>query len=254
MEEQTALAVRDVDAVPAEAGEITSLVELAIREKMPVEVLERLVALQERVTDRNAELAMAEALAAFQAECPPIPRTKTAEVRKNGTFQYSYHFAPLDKIAEVIRPYLQKHGLAYTHDGRVTDGEVESTCTLTHVAGAKRTATFRGPIDTSGGKNPIQQVASARSYGRRYSLIDVLGLTTEDDDDGAATASGEPISDEQAATLKDLLQKSGKDVRKWLAWMGHETVDEIPASEYFRAVGSLNEAIRKREAREGGDA
>jgi hypothetical protein len=87
-------------AVPP-ASEVSGLVRLAIEQNVSVEILERLVALQERVTARNAETAMAEALAAFQATCPPIPKTITAEVRKNGVKAYEYQFAPLDEVVRV---------------------------------------------------------------------------------------------------------------------------------------------------------
>jgi hypothetical protein len=222
----------------------SALIQLAIEQKVPVEVLERLVALHERVTERNAEVAMAEALAGFQAECPPVPRTRAAEIVKNGVKQYSYTFAPLDEIVRVIRPHLTKYQLSYVHDARVDKDRVEITCTLQHAAGAKRTATFEAPIDSSGGKNAIQQVGSARSYGRRYTLMDVLGLTTEDDDDGNGTdADGEAprLSEDQVANLSDLIESTGAKLGTFLRWIEAETLADIPASEYDRAVQALKQ-------------
>lgn len=232
------------------AVEVSGLVALAIERGVDVEVLERLVALQERVTQRNAESAMAQALALFQEECPSIRRVKTATVMKNGVKQYDYHFAPLDEIARVIRPVLAKHGLSYTHDGSIAGNEVETVCTLQHVEGAKRTATFRGPIDTSGGKNPIQQVASARSYGRRYSLMDVLGLTTEEDDDGhgAGEGTGQTISEPQEADLRALMREVKVDEQKFSAWLkksvGVEKLSEIPVERHGEVVAALEQKRR----------
>lgn len=236
-----------VAAAPSDSGEVSGLVRLAIEQKVPVEILERLVVLQERVTERNAEMAMAKALAAFQAECPSIARTKTADVKKDGRKLYDYQFAPLDEIARVIRPHLAKNGLSYVHDAEVTDRLVTVTCTLQHVEGAKRTATFTGPIDTSGGKNPIQQVSSARSYGRRYSLIDVLGLTTGDDDDGAG--AGGPgrceLTDRQAADLDSLMDEVAVDRKRFLKYLGVNSISEIRAADYPRAVKALEEKRRR---------
>lgn len=235
--------------VPARASEVSSLVQLALEKGVAVEVLERLVALQERVTDRNAEMAMAQALAAFQDECPPIRRVNTATVTKNGVKQYDYKFAPLEEIARAIRGTLAKHGLSYSHDGAVTGNEVETVCTLRHVEGAKRTATFRGPIDTSGGKNPIQQVASARSYGRRYSLMDVLGLTTEEDDDGhgagGETAAAEPITEGQEADLRALIREVGYNEKKLCEWLKVQKLAEIAEGDYRRAVDALERRRRR---------
>jgi hypothetical protein len=124
---------------------------------------------------------------------------------------------------------------------------VRTVCTLHHIAGAKRTATFFGPIDASGGKNPIQQIGSARSYGRRYTLMDVLGLVTEDDDDGRG-ADPVPCTDEQLATIRDLLTESGADEAAWLKYMGVEAVADIPAARYPEAVASLKKKAAKAKA------
>jgi len=226
-----------------EGAEVSSLVALAIRERVPVEVLERLVALQERVTARNAETAMAEALAAFQATCPPIPKTITAEVRKNGVKAYEYQFAPLDEVVRVIRPHLTRTGLSFVHDSTVDQKSITVTCTLQHVEGAKRTATFHGPFDESGGKNAIQQVASARSYGRRYTLMDVLGLTTAgEDDDGQGGKEDVPlITQEQGDELLALASEVKADVRRFVEFLGVEDIRHIPAARFVEAKGALEQ-------------
>jgi len=211
-----------------------------------VEALERLVALKQRMEDRAAEIAMAEALAAFQRDCPPVPRIRTAEVKKDGRKQYEYHFAPLEEIVRVIHPHLTAHGLSYTHDGEVNDGTVRTVCTLHHVAGARRTATFTGPIDASGGKNPIQQIGSARSYGRRYSLMDVLGLVTEDDDDGAGPDEAKPISDQQLADLQALMDELKTDRAKMLQHFDIESLADLPADRYGEAMQILEERRSRR--------
>ena len=231
-----------VERMSQEPEEMSGLVRLAIQEKVPVEVLERIVALQERVTARNAEMAMAEALSAFQAECPPVPRVGKAVVMKNGMKQYEYRFAPLDEIVRVIRPHLTKHGLSYTHDSAIVGGEVETACTLQHVEGATRKATFRGPVDNSGGKNPLQGVGSARSYGRRYTLVDVLGLTTEEDDDGFGAASDRnpgTITEEQAADLRALGDEVGQEWGKFLSWAQIERLEDLPAAKLAQATRTL---------------
>jgi len=235
--ETTGVAVERMSQEPEDV-----LLRLAIQEGVPPELLERLVALRERVSDRDAEMAMARALSAFQAECPPIPRVGRAIVMKNGMKQYEYRFAPLDEIVRVIRPHLTKHGLSYTHDSAIVGGEVEVTCTLQHVERATRQATFRGPVDNSGGKNPLQGVGSARSYGRRYTLVDVLGLTTEEDDDGVgagADGGGGTITEEQAADLRALGDEVGQDWGKFLAWAQIERLEDLPAAKLAQATRTL---------------
>lgn len=235
-------------AVAAAENDPGSLIALALREQVPVEVLERLVALHERVSERNAEVALANALAAFQAECPAIPRVSTAEVKKNGIKQYEYKFAPLDEIVRVIRPHLTAHGFSYVHDAVVTNQGVTVTCTLQHVMGAKRVATFSGPIDTSGGKNPIQQVASARSYGRRYSLVDVLGLITEDDDDARSVGERDsgPITAEQLNELVTLIDAADVDTPRFCAFLKVDALKDLPENRFDEAKAALLQKQRRR--------
>lgn len=250
--ERSGAVIEETTAVEPYVGngaQASSLVRLALERGVDVGVLERIVALQERVTLRDAEVALAQALSAFQAACPPIPKNRVAEVKKDGVLQYTYRFAPLEEIVRVIRPFLTLHGLSFRHDGEVSENAVKSICTVQHIAGASRSATFTGPIDTSGGKNPIQQVASARSYGRRYSLIDALGLTTEEDDDGAAAGgtakSTETITESQAADLTALCDDVGAERSKFLKFMAVESFGEILASQHSRAVKAL-ESKRER--------
>lgn len=222
----------------------TALIHFAIEKGVSVEVLERLVALQERVAQRNAEMAMAQALAAFQEECPPVPRTKIAEVKKDGRKVYEFPFAPYEEIARVIRPFLTKHGLSYTHDAAIGNGQVTVVCTLQHIEGATRKATFSAPVDNSGGKNPVQAVASSRQYGRRYSLIDVLGLVTEDEAEGGEPAV-EPVAESQAADLESLADEVGVDKVKFLDWLGVESFAAIPKDWYKRAERALENKRRR---------
>ena len=101
--------------VGGENVEVSGLVALAIREKVPVEVLERLVALQERVTARDARAAFFAAVAAFQEECPEIEKSKTAQIKTRTGSNYSYTFAPLEGITRVIRPILDENALCLRH-------------------------------------------------------------------------------------------------------------------------------------------
>lgn len=229
-----------------------TLIERALDRGVDMETIERLVALQERKEARDAERAMAEALAAFQAECPAVRRVGTADVRKNGQVQYSYGFAPYDEIVRVIREPLAKHGLSYTHDTKMENSTLTVTCTLQHVAGARRSATFTGPFDNSGGKNPLQGIGSTRSYGKRYTLTDVLGLATEEDDDGVGShgADAPTVNDAQLKRLNELADEAGADKAAFCKLMGVESMAAIPVTQYNLAQLTLKKKI---EAKEAGD-
>lgn len=212
--------------------------------KEAVEALAELIALRNQEEDRAAERAMVEALAAFQEDCPPIKRTADGHHGK---------FASLDEIVRVVRPLLAKHGLTFAHNGTMTeDGRVRVTCTLEHVAGATRTATFEGPPDKSGGKNPIQEMASTRSYLRRYTLTDVLGLSTEADDDAASAGPvAGTITAKQAANLRDLAEEAEADVQAFLGIYAVGSFEDLPANVYAAAEGILKRRLAKKNAKAG---
>lgn len=236
----TSIATREAGGVPAPQEEMSGLVRLAIEQNVSVDVLERLVALQERVSDRNARQAMSEAVASFQAECPSIKKGRTARIATKAGGSYSYTFASLDEIARAIRPLLHRHGLSYTWDS-TTDGKTLScTCILRHVEGGEDRATFTCPTDTKAEMSGAQATAAALTYARRQALVQVLGLTvTDDDNDGAPPVSAEKITESQAADLAALANEVGADLPKFLKYMKVGALSEIPASEYARAVRAL---------------
>ena len=127
--------------------------------------------------------AIAPAIVKAAAELGPIAKDAT-----NPAFRNKY--ATLDAIMEQVRPVLAKHGLAVmqgvTHpetvDGRVVGLAVETR--LLHLSGEWIASTVTLPVE----KATAQGAGSAISYGRRYGLSAMLGLTAEDDDGNAASA------------------------------------------------------------------
>lgn len=99
-------------------------------------------------------------------------------------------FANLEACFDAVREPLRKHGLAITQtiDARVGDVPLLVT-TLTHVSGEAVSSLAPLMKDAT-----PQQLGSAITYMRRYSLCALLGLVAEDDDDGNAASSPTPAS------------------------------------------------------------
>lgn len=221
-----------------DAGATLRLLQLAIERGVPVETLERLQALHERVEARAAAQALAAALARFQAACPPIAKTSTAHAmsRKTGT-SWSYRYAELDEIARTIAPHLRDAGLSYTWDSQIRDGLLTCICTLRHLGGHQAQASFALPIDNDSGMNAQQKHAAALTYARRQSLIQVLGLTTCEPDTDAANPT--PITEQQAADLAALIEEVGVDRERFLRWAKVGRLEEILARDYEACVNVL---------------
>lgn len=160
------------------------LIALAIEHGADVDRLGKLMDLQERWQAGQARMAYFDALSRFQSACPAIPKSKQVKNR-DGSKRYAY--APLDTIIKTLREPLQKHGFSYRWQTDHAEDSLRVTCYLMHAAGHEESAVVTIPGITGHGTNAAQDEGSAITYGRRYSLINVLGIVVDEDDDGAAS-------------------------------------------------------------------
>jgi len=123
--------------------------------------------------ENTAQQQYAQALVAAIGELSNVPKTAS-----NPYFKSKY--APLDAIVEATRPVLAKHGLAIQQQPLFMEGTAGVETTILHKSGHSTTTTLLLPLKD---QSP-QGVGSAITYARRYALAAVLGLATEDDDDG----------------------------------------------------------------------
>lgn len=119
---------------------------------------------------------LAAALSKAQAAFPPIQRDKEVTVKSQRTGgQYTFKYAPLDTILSATRPALTDNGLAVVQ--LLDDGELVTM--LLHESGAR----LSGRV-ALGENASVQDLGSAITYLRRYSLQAILGIAAEEDDDG----------------------------------------------------------------------
>ena len=173
-----------------------STLELAIEKGLDPVTIGKLMDLQERWEAGKARKAYVEAMAGFKRECPTvIGKDKKADF---GTGKAKYSYATTAAIVTAITPALSKHGLHLAWESSQKDRTCTVTCHITHEGGHRESATLTGPLDESGGKNPIQMLGSSVHYLQRYTLVSVLGLATADMDDIDDNGGPEPIKPPQA--------------------------------------------------------
>jgi hypothetical protein len=221
--------------VPTGGLDVGAIMAQAIEKGLGVDALERLVALQERAEARAASAQFGAAMAAFQAECPPIPKSSVAEIRKDGILKASYRYAELDAIARVVNPILARVGLSYTWSSTIdASGLMTCTCRVRHAAGHAEESSFACPIDGTALMSPAQKGAAALTFAKRQALVQVLGLTTTEEDTDAAEEqeAAQTITDEQAANLDALLSESpvAGERDRFLKWAKVARVSDLPAS------------------------
>lgn len=232
--------------VPAGAGSVLTLLHAAVQQGTPVEQLEKLVDLHERMEQREARRAYFVALAQFQESAPLVKQTETAKiVSKRTGSSYSYTFAPLDEIVRTIAPHLIRHGLSYRWDTVVDGKSIRVVCTVSHVNGHSESSSVTLPIENESAMSDQQKVGAAMTFGQRRSLTAALGLVTTDNE-APAGDDPTPVSTEQADQLDDMLDATGVDRVKFLRWIGCERVHLIPAARFDDAMRELRRVGERR--------
>lgn len=124
----------------------------------------------------SGKKALATALAKAQAECQNVAMNKS-----NPHFRSRY--ADLSAVRDAIVPVFAKHGLSILQAPHMDNFEGFALETrLMHESGAEIVWKFPLPHDI----NKMQQVGSAITYARRYTLSAIAGIASEEDDDGNA--------------------------------------------------------------------
>ena len=133
-----------------ESPDMGELMRLAVeRGTDGVAALERLVALQERAEQRQAERDFAQAIADFQS--------RLRVVGYNAAGAHGARYATLDHIMEQVGPTLAACGLSVTWDSDDTGERLRVTCTVHHVGGHHRDASFAVPRETAGKRMNVSQ-------------------------------------------------------------------------------------------------
>lgn len=162
-----------------------TIISQAIAQNVPVETLERVLAMRRELKAEYAQEAFYKSLAAFQADCPVIQKTKVVK-SKDGSIRYKY--APLEAIVTQVGPLLQKHGFSHTETTK--DGKV--TVKIIHELGHSETSDFEVPINQDAYMNEAQKAASALTFAKRYAFCNAFGiLTGDEDDDSLGTNNGD---------------------------------------------------------------
>ncbi len=217
----------------------------AIERGMPVETVDKLMALSERWDATQARKAFDMAIAAAKAEIPVVI--------KNAKGHNDKRYADFAAIARAVDPVISKHGLSYRFRTKQED-KISVTCVLSHEAGHYEENTLAALADTSGNKNAIQSIGSTLTYLQRYSLVQALGIAASEDDDGVAAGSGETITDEQVDEISKLLMDTKSNLVLFLKKINLESLTEIRADKFNDAMKLIRDTAAKRAARETQEA
>lgn len=185
-----AVAVSDM---PHEAGSILNIIERAARdESVDIDKMERLILMQERVQDRQAQIAYDHAMQLTQGGMDRI----RADASNPQTHSKYASYAALDRA---VRPIYSANGFSLSFDTAegAPDNCVRIVCRVAHSGGHRERHHIDMPADGKGAKGGdvmtrTHAMGSAATYGRRYlvSMVFNIAIGSDDDGNGAGGSTG----------------------------------------------------------------
>jgi hypothetical protein len=253
---------------------------LAVNKDVNPDSLDKLLAVQERLIDRNAELAFNQAFVEMTRQLPLIPksgriivREKTASGKRDGDETQNTPYPKWEITGEKIKPVLHDNGFGLGHriESVIESGErrVRVRAVLRHVGGhVDDSCYFDLPADTTGSKNNNQAWASSVTYAKRHTAFAVLGLVTEGDDDdakssGRAIVVGDPITPEDLDRLIEFARAAECPGAKLVAYLNEKKppkhpamteLAELPKSRFDEALAAIQSYESNKRARAANEA
>jgi hypothetical protein len=211
--------------------------------------------MKELIEIRNDELnriARAEFARDFVDMKPHLPKV----IRTKENKQTSSKYAPLEDINVAIDPVLSKFGFGTSAKVIAqTEQSVTVLAELWHRGGHVEEFPLTLPLDNKGIAGTVNKtlphaISSSVTYAKRVAICALLNISTGDDKDGNMEQGGnEPLSNEKAVEIDQLITETGANKEKFLAFMNAESVQTIKARDYGKALNMLK--AKKKEKAKG---
>lgn len=121
---------------------------------------------------------------------------------------YGYSYATLDSVIEQSKPVLAKYGLCVIQTLTGDGLKVGVKTTLIHESGQSIGETLWLPAPEQKGMNLVQSMGSSITYGRRYGLTAILGISAEEDTDAVVEHKTTPKTDYKPSKVDTSLDPS----------------------------------------------
>lgn len=190
--------------------------------------LEKLMDLAERWRAAEAKRAYVRAFAQFKKNMPDVIKDMLNK-------QYGSDYSSLANLVNQTNRVLGEYGLHANWRPDQSDG-IKITCVITHEDGHSEEVWLKGPPDTSGQKNPLQQIKSTLTYLEGATFQAITGVVARsacaDDDGNGAGKNAKPevrapsgydnwradmkaLADEGTERLQDAWRKSNEAFRRY---------------------------------------
>jgi len=239
------------EPVVSEATAIVQMIDRAARDQtVDVTKMRELLAMRKEIVAEAAEREFNDAMTEAQQEMRPV----AADLSNTHTKSKYASYIALDRA---MRPIYTKHAfsLSFNTAEGAPEGHVRAVCDVSR-GGYTRRYQIDMPADGKGAKSgdvmtKTHAMGAAMTYAQRYLLKMIFNIAVGLDDDGNAAGANDPISPEQVAELRRLIDLYGAEEPKILAHAvklaGHEIekIEDMPVRVYDRTLAALTDWARK---------
>lgn len=244
-EAQKQLALSETPVVSESAAIIQVIERAASNPSVDIEKMERLLAMQERILDRQAEQQYAAAMVRAQQNMPVVVKNKANQ-------QTNSRYADLEAINKQIKPVYSREGfsLSFDTENSTLENHIKVVCEVLHSGGHSKRFGYDAPLDDAGiagkvNKTPTHARGSSISYGQRYLIKLIFNLTiANEDDDGNGAGGNAVIGPVQAKRLEALLKRCSQKAQDKFAEM-YGSPKEILKSEYDDVAARLENSANR---------
>lgn len=245
------------EVVETKNNGVSPLVAMLASGQLKAEHVQQAMELQKAHDEYEAKKAYHMAMAKAKAEMGVAVKGKV------NTFCGS-KYADLSALITAAGPALSKYGFNWSWKIDSSEkGYITANCQMTHELGHSEIFPCRLPdaisIVSKEGRavnNPAQAAGSARTYAKRYSFEDAVGIASQDDDGQAATIVKVPMmTEEDMSKLKHTCEECGKDYEKYLSFISKKRplfngLLQAPKSELEGMIAQIKKSAKKDDTSE----
>lgn len=250
--------------IPASDAPMVAMIERIVMDpNIPIDRLEQMLAMKERMEDRAREDAERQAKKAFFAAMSKCQKELPVVVKRSRNTHTNSNYADLAAIEEQAMPIIHDHGFAvsFQPDGYNDKGELRILWEISHAEGHSRNGVGEIPVDGAGSQGRVnktgtQAFGSTATYGRRYLLCMIFNISTGDDRDGNRVKT--PTQDEvttiteaQASVIRGLIDEAQLEIEQFCSHWKIEAIPDISQARFNEVVGSLRRRIAVIKEKEG---
>lgn len=205
-----------------------------------VAVIEKMLAIHERMKTKEAEQAFIASFHALQGEIPVI--VATSIIPNRGKYE------KFEDVMRVVGPLLVRHGFSVSFSNSSHENRITETCTLSHISGHSRQNSFTVRVGKA--DSETQADCKAATTAKRNALMNALNIVIRQDayqdEEDNAMVDGGIITQAEADELRCRVMSSGANELKFLEFAGAGSFEEIKSS----MLPQCREVLARREAKQ----